>query len=104
MSFFRISCTTRTPSRTIGYWQLAIATDSRLTNRRSHMPHIFLALLFVAHGDGTKSSERKAGTTRLWIDKKTFLPIKRETTLDLGDEEKPVRIRAKETYTNWILN
>jgi WD40 repeat protein len=55
-------------------------------------------------GFGPERPRQEVGTTRLWIDKKTFLPIKRETTLNLGDGDKPAKIRVKETYTSWKLN
>src|SRR5579871_6524568 len=58
----------------------------------------------VGFGFGPERARREVGTTRLWIDKKTFLPIKRETTLNLGGDNNPVKMRVKESYTNWKLN
>jgi hypothetical protein len=58
----------------------------------------------IGFGFGPERARRQVGTTRLWIDKKTFLPIQRETTLNLGDDDKPIKVRVKESYTNWKLN
>jgi WD40 repeat protein len=58
----------------------------------------------IGFGFGPERARGEVGTTRLWIDKKKFLFIKRETTLNLGGDNKPVKIRVKEGYTNWKLN
>jgi WD40 repeat protein len=57
----------------------------------------------IGFGFGPMRPRREAGTTRLWIDKETLLPAKRETTLPL-EEGKGKTLQVNETYTNWRLN
>src|SRR5206468_4065070 len=45
-----------------------------------------------------------AGTTRIWIDKETLLPLKRQTELNVGTKEKPKQLRVNEAYSNWKLD
>jgi WD40 repeat protein len=58
----------------------------------------------LGFGFGPERARHEVGTTRVWIDKKTFLLIKRETTLNLGSDDKPGKIRVNESYTKWGLN
>ncbi len=59
--------------------------------------------LQIGFGFGPISPRFGGGTSRLWIDRETLLPLQRETHVkDPGG--KPSSYRVREVYTNWKLN
>lgn len=58
----------------------------------------------LGFGFGPMRPRRAAGTSRIWIDKDSHLLLQRETSFDVGDDEKPAKLAAREIYSNWKFN
>jgi hypothetical protein len=58
----------------------------------------------LGFGFGPRAPRRPAGTSRVWIDKDAHQLLQRETSFDVGTEEKPARLAAREVYANWKFN